>query len=293
LKFLDLFCGVGGSTLGAKLAGATVTDAYDWDKGALANYHRNHPEVKIHKRNILELTAADLPAGADIIMGSTPCEGFSVANRHGRDLDMTLTNHFLSLVDSYKPRFWVMENVPQVKAFLIHRLPKEQNRCLIASDYGTPQKRRRLMAGNYPEPKKTNSENPFDCLPPPIPFRKIMDKDPENWSILSLKGLKGLFLRATNMCNSGNNFHTRVVGPDDVMPTVLGSDHHGVRAGAVLIYQDGMLRRNTHLEQRRAQGFPDDYIIEGTVEKKSKFVGQAVPPLLMKAIIKACLEAPL
>ncbi len=292
MKVIDLFCGCGGSTLGAKLAGATVTDAYDWDKVALGNYHRNHPEVRIHKRNILELTAADLPAGADIIMGSTPCEGFSVANRHGRDCDMTLTNQFLDLIESYKPKFWVMENVPQVKAFLVKRLPKEHNRILLTSDYGVPQARHRLMAGNYPEPRRTNSSKPFDCLPPPIPFRKIMDRDPKHWSTLSLKAIKGLFLRSDRMAAHGLRFHTRVIGPDDVMPTVLSSDHHGVRAGAVLIYQDGMLRRNTHLEQRRAQSFPDDYIIEGTVEQKSKFVGQAVPSLLMKAVVKACMETP-
>jgi DNA (cytosine-5)-methyltransferase 1 len=159
MKILDLFCGVGGSTLGAKLAGATVTDAYDWDKVALENYHRNHPEVRTHKTNILYLSAQDLPAGADVLMGSTPCEKFSIANRWDRTEDMTMTNHFLKIVEEYKPRFWVLENVPPVRRFLLDRLPEDQLRILLASDYGVPQGRKR-PGGPIPASRSI-------CCPPP------------------------------------------------------------------------------------------------------------------------------
>ena len=35
----------------------------------------------------------------------------------------------------------------------------------------------------------------------------------------------------------------------------------------------------------RAQSFLDDYIFYGTLAEKYKQIGQAVPPLLMKAIL--------
>lgn len=286
MKVIDLFCGAGGSSLGAKLAGHEVLAAYDWDSDALKVYKMNHPDVIALKRNILDLEVKDLPWGADILMGSTPCEGFSMANCHGRDCDMTLMNKFLELVDQYKPKYWIMENVPQVKKYLKDRLPEEQLRIHLSAKFGVPQMRRRLMAGNYPEPVPTHSNQPFDLLPPYVPFRKVRDPDPKNWSVMSCMALKGVFRRSDLMAQSGNRFHTRVIGPDDVMPTVVGSDHHGIRAGATIIYEGGVLRRITFLEMRRIQSFPDSYLFEGTVEKKYKLVGQAVPPLLMKACLK-------
>jgi site-specific DNA-cytosine methylase len=94
------------------------------------------------------------------------------------------------------------------------------------------------------------------------------------------------------MAEHGLRFHQRIIGPKDVVPTVLSSEHHGVRAGLVMVYEGGLIRRLTFLEVRRCQSFPDDYTIKGTIEKQYKLVGQAVPPLLMKAIVKACMEAP-
>ncbi len=263
MKVIDLFCGCGGSTLGAKMAGAEVTDAYDWDREAIASYHFNHPEVRMHKRNILELNAEDLPAGADILMGSTPCESFSVANRTSRTCDMQLTLKFLELVRDYRPRFWVMENVPPVAQHLPAGTPHQ---ILNAADYGTAQLRKRLMAGNYPEPARTNSDEPFDLLPRYKRFKYIRDIDRRNWQFLSLQAIRGLFKRQQAMALHGLHFNARIIGDDDVPFTFLASEYHGVRAGVVVVYEGGgpsppreTRARSTHLSgpQSRFQGhFP-------------------------------------
>jgi DNA (cytosine-5)-methyltransferase 1 len=287
MKVIDLFCGAGGSTLGAKLAGHQVTDAYDWDRDALASYHLNHPEVRTHKQNILDLDAKDLP-DADILMGSTPCESFSVANRTSRTNDMTLTDKFLELVHDYKPKYWIMENVPPVRRYLLDKLPPEQLRILLAARYGVPQLRYRLMAGNYPEPVRTHSNEPFDCLPPFITFKEIREFEPAIWDVLSITAIRGLFKRQQAMALHGLHFNARILGPDDVPFTFLASEYKGIRAGVVVIYEGGVLRRITFLEGMRMQSLPDDYKFVGTKEKRWKLVGQAVPSLMMRACLLGC-----
>lgn len=283
MEAIDLFCGAGGSTLGAKLAGHRVTHAYDIDSTSLDAYQENHPEVEVHQTDILDLDANQLPKGAEIFLGSTPCESFSLLNLHDRSCDMQLTRHFLNVVKDYKPAIWVMENVPQIARFL-NGTPY---RLLCAANYGVPQRRVRCMVGNYTEPGQTHAEHPCGHLRPWVTFGKIRDDNKDNWSVISMKGLSGAYKRAWEMGKKGNSFHLQFIDESGVLPTVTSSESHGVRCGSTIVYEGGMLRRLTFLECVRAQSFPDDYVFKGTVQQKYKQVGQAVPPLLMKAILRS------
>ena len=279
MQVIDLFCGAGGSSLGAKLAGHQVIAAYDRNSTFLKSYRENHPEVPAYNRDILELEASDLPEGADILMGSTPCESFSLLNMHGRTCDISLTTHFLKLVDEYKPKFWVMENVPQVARYL----PAGTSyKMLCAADYGVPQARKRCMCGNFPEPVPTHR---FGELKSWVSFGKIRDPNKDNVGILSKNAIEGAYRRVWEMGKKGNSFLVRFVDDNTVLNTVTSSEFHGVRAGSHIVYDHGVLRRLTFLECMRAQSFPDDYIFCGTIAERYKQVGQAVPPLMMKAIL--------
>lgn len=282
MKAIDLFCGAGGSTLGAKMAGVQVIAAYDRNRTFLRSYSANHPDVPAHCLDILDIEASDLP-DADILLGSTPCESFSLANIHGRSCDMTLTDHFLKLVAEFKPKYWVMENVPQVARFL-NGTP---SRILCAADFGVPQRRKRLMAGNYPEPVPTHK---FGSIRSHVPFGAIKDTNKENWKILSMRAISGLYRRVHEMGMKGNGFKVHFVDGDTVLNTVTGSEPHGVRTGSQIVYENGLLRRLTFLECVRAQSFPDNYIFYGTLAERHKQIGQAVSPLLMKAISLAIIK---
>ncbi len=279
MKCIDLFCGCGGSSLGARLAGHEIIAAYDYNSTFLKSYKANHPDVPIFNRNILELEASDLPVGADILLGSTPCESFSMVNMHGRSCDMELTHHFLKIVREYQPKYWVMENVPQVAKFL-NGTPYQM---LCAADYGVPQRRKRCMAGNFPEPIQTHK---FGELTAHVPFGRIKDLDRNNWGILSKKAIEGAYRRVHEMGIKGNQFKIKFVDNNTILNTVTSSESHGVRAGSHIVWDDGVLRRLTMLECQRAQSFPDTYIFYGTDAEKYKQIGQAVPPLLMKAILR-------
>lgn len=281
MKGIDLFCSAGGSTTGMKMAGHKITDAYDINSDALDAYQENHPEVNIHQQDILELSAADLPK-TDFILGSTPCKNFSQINMFTKDFDMTLTTHFLDLIKEYqkiKDIFWMCENVPTIKPYL---KKGTLGKILMAADYGVPQKRKRWIGGNYKQPLKTHSKTPCGHLKPWVTFKHIKASD--GGSPISRKGLEGAYRRANEMGRRKCNFNIHFIEDHDIVFTITSSEYHGIRAGSQVIYDNGILRKITFLECQRAQSFPDDYIFKGNLKERWRQLGDAVPPLMMKAI---------
>ena len=72
MRIVDLFCGAGGTSEGAKVAGHTVVGAADWDEQALATYRLNHPghAVRMDLRDV-DAAAAWLEALApDCVLAS-------------------------------------------------------------------------------------------------------------------------------------------------------------------------------------------------------------------------------
>ena len=284
LKVIDLFCGVGGSTLGYKMAGFDVVLAVDIDGVVLSAYQANHPEVETWQKDILELKAEDLPK-ADVILGSTPCASFSIANLK-RMCDTTLTYHFLKIIYDYKPKYWMLENVPGLAPFLhgVHY------NILNAADYGVPQRRKRCIAGKYPLPTVTHFEHSNSTLAggatlPWVTFGEI--KHPDGARIISKKGIAGAFRRANEVGRKGWRFDLQFVDDNDIMPTICATQFHGLRASSPVIWDNGILRQPSWLECVRAQSFPDDYVFKGTQEQRYHQLGNAVPPLLAKAVAEA------
>ncbi len=126
-KFVDLFCGCGGFSLGLERAGLQCLAAIDFDPEATATFRANFPNVpQVLQRDLTEFAPADLakiigPTAVDVIAGGPPCQGFSTARQrdganHGalrfiQDDRRQLYREFLKYVGHFKPRVFVMENV--------------------------------------------------------------------------------------------------------------------------------------------------------------------------------------
>jgi DNA (cytosine-5)-methyltransferase 1 len=130
LTVIDLFAGCGGFSLGLGWAGLECKAAIDFEKAAVDTFRINHPDVPFSICEDLTQFAPvqlnQLLGGKkiDVIVGGPPCQGFSKARKadganHGdnlvHDARRDLYKEFLRYVNFYKPRIFIMENVPGLR----------------------------------------------------------------------------------------------------------------------------------------------------------------------------------
>ena len=153
MKTIDLFCGSGGWITGLKEFHEIVLAVDIWDI-ALKTLSINHKDVPIIKADVLKLNQSDLPKH-DLIIGSPPCQPFSLINRQTRTENLNLTKKFLKLA---KNSLWIMENVAIIDKYkddlqeyykTITDGEKFDSDIIQMSDYGVPQIRKRFIASNF------------------------------------------------------------------------------------------------------------------------------------------------
>ena len=76
LRFIDLFCGIGGFRIAFERAGCECVFSSDWNKYAQLTYAANFGETP--HGDIHSVAVADIPAH-DILCGGFPCQPFSIA----------------------------------------------------------------------------------------------------------------------------------------------------------------------------------------------------------------------
>lgn len=171
--FIDLFSGCGGLTLGLMRAGLRPIAAIDDDRHAISVFRENLPEVPhVLQRDLTTFDPKALEkiigtVGIDAIVGGPPCQGFSTARQrdganHGKnrlvsDERRDLYLEFLRFVAFFRPRLFLIENVPGIRSaaggLYFTRLQREgrnlgyrvHNQTEDAWELGLPQKRRREL----------------------------------------------------------------------------------------------------------------------------------------------------
>jgi DNA (cytosine-5)-methyltransferase 1 len=163
---IDLFSGCGGLSTGLRRAGFRIILAVDVDPLATACYRMNHKRTHLWQRNISSVTGKEIrktlglvPGALDLLAGCPPCQGFSSIRtlngaRNVGDPRNDLVTEFSRLAIELKPKAILMENVPGLEldarfdALLarLHRNGYKTNWGILdASNYGVPQRRRRLI----------------------------------------------------------------------------------------------------------------------------------------------------
>lgn len=163
MKVIDLFAGVGGLSAGFVQAGFEVVYANEYDPAIAASFQKNHPCTIVDATDIRQLNFESVfrpyENRIDVVMGGPPCQGFSQkGKRIGLDDERNfLFRQFVEVVRIVKPRFILLENVPNILSAengyfkqeiidLFARLGYDvQARVLKAEEYGVPQKRRRAV----------------------------------------------------------------------------------------------------------------------------------------------------
>lgn len=170
MQVVDLFCGAGGMALGLSWAGMRIKASYDFDPKALAVHQANlrsggllglpgrrvRSHVEADLKDLLTLAPFIAELSPDVIVGGPPCQPFSSAGKELGDADdrARLTEAFGVMVATARPRYFVMENVPNIRHYKVYRrLMLMVRRAgygiteikLDASEYGSGQARVRLM----------------------------------------------------------------------------------------------------------------------------------------------------
>jgi DNA (cytosine-5)-methyltransferase 1 len=177
---IDLFAGVGGLSLGFEQMGFDVVFANEYDSSIAESYKINHPNTEMLVADITEVdfekTFSRFLGEIDVIIGGPPCQGFSQKGQRKtiHDDRNFLFKFFVRVVEKVRPKYFVMENVPNLLTaeggYFKNELEKLFNDMgyklnmgvLNASDYGVPQNRRRAIiigkqlggAPSLPTPQK-------------------------------------------------------------------------------------------------------------------------------------------
>lgn len=162
MKVADLFAGVGGFSQGFIKAGCEIAFAVEFDKEIAYAYKMNHPNTEVYADDICKLDIGEIKQRhpvIDIVIGGPPCQGFS---QKGKRLSLDdprnfLFKQFVRFVAAFKPKYFVIENVPNIittsEGYFKKQIIREfcelgYDVCcgvLCASDFGVPQDRRRAV----------------------------------------------------------------------------------------------------------------------------------------------------
>lgn len=341
IKVIDLFCGIGGLSHGLLKEGLDVVAGIDNDDACRYGYEYNNRAVFIGK-DILDVTGKDIDKlfgtkeeTIRVLAGCAPCQPFSKLNlKEVTKKQLQPLEKFAQLIEETKPDIVSMENVsglanieknPIFKTFL-DALEKNKYKykyeIVDVSEYGVPQKRKRLvlLASRFGEIsliKRTHKNNKVtvrDVIKDlePLKHGEVSKNDPlhraRKLSPLNLRRIQATPHNGGNAdswsedlildCHkkeSGKTYISTVYGRmrwDEPSPTMttqctgLGNGRYGHPE------QD---RAITLREAALFQTFPKKYRFtppeEGVIMKDvARFIGNAVPVRLGSVIGKSIKE---
>lgn len=313
-NFIDLFSGAGGLSCGLVMAGFTPLATVEINEYAVETYEKNFIENKKYKEKVFsrdirekqikeELYNNLKNKNIDLIVGGFPCQGFSMSgNRVVTDERNSLYLEMLEIVNKIRPKFIMMENVEGLRSMLDGKIEKKiiedyekigykiNVTTLNSADYGVAQIRKRVIfignrldIENY-HPKPIYEEKNYKTLGEEI--ERFMDmKEDKSINHIFTKHTKEM-MKKLNELEEGKSLYKNYSdawkkSPWDKPSCTIKENHGGVNV------HPRLPRVLTPRELAALQSFPDDFIFKGSKKWQLVQIGNAVPPLLGKAIGKA------
>lgn len=117
---LSLFDGISAGRVALERAGVAVDEYYssEIDKYCIQISQKNYPDIK-QLGDIKKWRGWDIKK-PDLIIGGSPCQGFSFAGKQlaFNDKRSVLFFEYINILKHYKPKYFLLENVPMKKEFL-------------------------------------------------------------------------------------------------------------------------------------------------------------------------------
>jgi DNA (cytosine-5)-methyltransferase 1 len=308
LRFIDLFCGIGGFRIAFERAGCECVFSSDWDKHSQITYEANFghkPHGDIHS-----VAVADIPKH-DILCGGFPCQPFSLAGvskknslgrKHGFE-DEKQGNLFFSIaeiLDYHKPSAFVLENVKNLKGHdggrtfqiihdtLTNALGYQLRWQIIDAQSLVPQHRERIFLVGF-KPARWFEFPEFPKEGPKL--ATILDKHiPEKYTLTDHLW-KYLQDYAAKHKAAGNGFGFGLFTGKDVARTLSARYH---KDGSEILISQGPNRNPRRLTPRecaRIMGYPDTFQIPVSDTQAYRQFGNSVVMPVVERIAESVVKA--
>lgn len=305
MKVLSLFDGISCGMAALERAGIPVERyvAYEIEPNAIQISKKNYPNIE-HRGDV---TTADFTQyrGFDLVMGGSPCQGFSIAGKqlNFNDPRSKLYFEFERAIREVKPKYFLLENVKMKKEYadvITERLGVQP--IEINSNRLSAQNRKRIYWTNIPgvvQPTdkgimladivhENETDNFVDLEPYKVPFThalQILDKEVYSGKIgyfrqdSQANRVYSIHGKAVTLCGEAGGGAAKMgqylfgcITPDRLEKRQMGQRFNDGKKFYTLTAQDkhgvlidGYIRKLTPVECERLQTLPDGYT-EGVKE---------------------------
>ena len=307
MKAISLFSGCGGSDAGVIAAGFDVVMANDKLPYARDVYQANHADTDYV---LCDVTKIKTFPQAELLVGCYPCQGFSQGGiRQPSAKINTLYLEFARALTVIRPKAFVVENVSgMVRKNFTHLLQdqfkvfaeagyKVKAQVLNAVDYGVAQERKRIfivgvrndLGVDYQFPEPTHGlgrERPYKTIADAIsdlpvwPEGEFYNRE-FHWYYLSRNRRQDWQQASKTIVANPRHMPLHPMSP------ALKKLEHNVW----VFESDERARRFSYREAARLQGFADNFVFPdtqaGSLDMRYRVAGNAVPPPLFEAVVRA------
>lgn len=313
IKFIDLFCGIGGIRLGLDSQGFECVFSSDINTECQRTYKTNFGEEPFG--DITKIDEKSIP-DHDILCAGFPCQPFSISGKQKGfdDTRGTLFFDICRIINEKKPSVVFLENVKH----MVHHnggrtlqtiLDKLEDlgyevswRVLNGVDFGVPQNRERIIIigslnGKFDFNKiKTvprgrlldflDKEGEFEYLDP-IDYTLIEKPKQQPGSGLMFAGYRNKSIRkvgvrpGTEHLSRVHKQPNRIYSVMGVHPTLPSQESSG---RFFILTSDNRVRKLTINECWRIMGFPETYIKVSSVGEQYKQLGNSVCVPMITAV---------
>lgn len=322
MRVVDAFCGAGGLSLGAEMAGCEIVAGFDADADAAATYAAAFPAARVACGKLRG--GEKLPA-FDLLLGGPPCQPFSSSGDKRGILDpRDAVPVFLGLLEANRPTAFVMEEVATLARgkhaeylrYVLFRMRAAgyavEQGILQASEHEVPQNRKRLFlvgfrdqtkARGFSWPEKRDplgiecaiGETVGNYLPGRTRHsRAVLVAIPDPGARMVDAGRGGTRgEKGTTRAKSKLYKWQQPGRPSDTV--TVSAETKGSEHALRIVVQPSTgerYERRLHPDEVAAvQTFPAGYPFQGSDRSKLRQIGNAVPPRLAEAVVGRVLAA--
>lgn len=313
IKYIDLFCGIGGIRLGMDSQGFECVFSSDINAECQRTYNENFGEEPFG--DITQIDEKSIP-DHDVLCAGFPCQPFSISGKQKGfdDTRGTLFFDICRILNEKKPSVVFLENVKH----LVHHnggktlqtiLDKLEGlgysvswRVLNGADYGVPQNRERIIIigslyGKFDFDKiKTvlrcrlleylDTEGEFEYLDP-ADYTLIENPKQQPGSGLIFAGYRNKSIRkvgvrpGTEHLSRVHKQPNRIYSVLGIHPTLPSQESSG---RYFVLTKEQRVRKLTINECWRIMGFPETYIKVSSIGEQYKQLGNSVCVPMIKAV---------